>query len=178
MSRQKSTRGDPCERQHPFRVGGKYLEGWTRTSKGVLSSCIEPWAPPQPVFNCLQLLFTKGTQRVCGGAKEIGVAFQQWSVAGSQARKKDSVLSVDNSHAIFGPGEPAIHLRYPRICRWWIYKCPANEGARGCIRNGPRRVAGGCSGWFGCGVCELVSRDSFVPWYPREGCRTRLSVEE
>ncbi len=31
---------DPCERQHPFRVGGKDLEGWRRTSKYVLSCCI------------------------------------------------------------------------------------------------------------------------------------------
>ncbi len=29
-----------------FRVGGKDLEGWRRTSKYVLSCCIEPWAPP------------------------------------------------------------------------------------------------------------------------------------
>ncbi len=32
-----------------------------------------------------------------------------------------------------------------------------DEGSRGCIGNGPRRVAGGCSGCFGCGVCELVA---------------------
>ncbi len=38
--------GDPCERQHPFRVDGKDLEGWTRTSKYVLPCCIEPGAPP------------------------------------------------------------------------------------------------------------------------------------
>ncbi len=37
--------GDPCERQHSFRVGGKDLEGWRRTSKYVLPSCIEPGAP-------------------------------------------------------------------------------------------------------------------------------------
>ncbi len=37
---------DHCERQHPFRVGGKDLEGWRRTSKYVLSSCIEPGTPP------------------------------------------------------------------------------------------------------------------------------------
>ncbi len=28
--------GDPCKRQHPFRVGGKDLEGWRRTPKYVL----------------------------------------------------------------------------------------------------------------------------------------------
>ncbi len=31
----------------------------------------EPWAPPQPVFDCLRLLFTNGTQEVCGGVEEI-----------------------------------------------------------------------------------------------------------
>ncbi len=38
--------GDPCERQHPFRVGRKDLEEWRRTSKYVLPCCIEPGAPP------------------------------------------------------------------------------------------------------------------------------------
>ncbi len=38
------------------------------------------------------------------------------------------------------------------------------------------RVADGCSGYFGFGVCELISGDSFVPWYPQEGCRTQSSV--
>ncbi len=33
------------ERQHPFRVDGKGLEGWRRTSKYVLPSCIHPGAP-------------------------------------------------------------------------------------------------------------------------------------
>ncbi len=95
-----------CERQHPFRIGGKDLEGWRRTSKDVLFRSIEPWAP---------------SQRVCGGVEEIGVCFQQRSVVGSKERKEDRVPSVANGHAIFGPGEPAIHLRYPRVCWWWIY---------------------------------------------------------
>ncbi len=125
------------------------------------------------MFDCLRILFAKGTQVVCGGVEEICVGFQQWSVAGSEAREEDRVRSVSSSYAIFGPGEPAIHIRGPRICRWWIYKCPADEGSRGCIGNGPRRVAGGCSGCFVCGVCELVARDPFVPWYPQEGCRAR-----
>ncbi len=38
--------GDPCERQHPFRVGSKDLEGWRRASEYVLPSCIEPGTPP------------------------------------------------------------------------------------------------------------------------------------
>ncbi len=45
-----------------FVVGGKDLEGWRRTSKYVLSSCIEPGAPPKPVFDRLRLLFEKRTQ--------------------------------------------------------------------------------------------------------------------
>ncbi len=30
----------------PFRVGGKELDGWRRTSKDDLSSCVVPGAPP------------------------------------------------------------------------------------------------------------------------------------
>ncbi len=125
--------GDPCERQHPFRVGGKDFDEWSG-------------GPPQLVFDCLR------DTGVCGGVDDIGVGFQQWSVAGSQARKEDRVSSVVSGHAILGPGEPVIHLRCPQICRWWIYKCPADEGSRGCIGDGPRKVAGGCNGCFGCGV--------------------------
>ncbi len=51
------------------RVGGKDLEGWRRTSKDVLSSPIDPWAPPQPVFDCRWLLFIKGTQGVWPGLR-------------------------------------------------------------------------------------------------------------
>ncbi len=36
-----------------------------------------------------------------------------------------------------------IHLRCPQACWWWIYKCPADEGSRGCIENWLRSVAGG-----------------------------------
>ncbi len=38
--------------------------------------------------------------------------------------------------------------------------------------------AGGWSGYFGCGVCELVVRDSIMPWYPQECCLSRSRVEE
>ncbi len=31
---------------------------------------------------------------------------------------------------------------------------------------------------LGCGICELVARDSVVPWYPQEDSRARLSAEE
>ncbi len=51
----------------------------------------------------LRLLFAKGTQGVCGRVEEICVSFQQWSVAGSEAREGDRVRSVDSGHAIFGP---------------------------------------------------------------------------
>ncbi len=46
------------------------------------------------MFDRLRLLFAKGAQGVCGGAEEIGVGFQQWCVAGSQARQEDRVRSV------------------------------------------------------------------------------------
>ncbi len=54
----------------------------------------KPGASPQPVFDCLWRLFTMGTQWVCGGVEEIGVDFQQRSVAGSKARKEDRVRSL------------------------------------------------------------------------------------
>ncbi len=63
------------------------------------------------MFDCLRLLLVKGTQGVCGETEEIGVGFQRRSVAGSKAREEDRVLSFAKGHAIFGPGEPAIHLR-------------------------------------------------------------------
>ncbi len=95
------------------------------------------------MFDRLRLLFAKGTHVVCGGVEEVGVSFQQWSVAGSQALKEDRVRSAASGHAILGPGGPAIHLRCLRTCRWWIYKRPADEGSRGGIGDGPRRAAGG-----------------------------------
>ncbi len=73
------------------------------TSKDVLTSCIEPGASPQQVFECLRPLFTKRTQGACGGVEEIGVGFQQRIVAGSKARKEDRVRSVANDHVIFRP---------------------------------------------------------------------------
>ncbi len=60
------------------------------------------------MFDRLWLLFAKGTQGVCGEVEEIGVGFQQWCVAGSQARKEDRVRSVASWRAILGPGEPAV----------------------------------------------------------------------
>ncbi len=141
MSAKGLPEGDPCEREHPFGVGSKDLEGWRRTSKGVLSSCIEPGASLQPVFDCLRLLFAKGTQWVCGRVKEIYVGFQQRSVAGSKARKEDRVLMVANGLPIFRPGEPAIHLHCLGIFWWWVCECSTEEGSRGCVGNGPRRVS-------------------------------------
>ncbi len=46
------------------------------------------------MFDRLRLLFAKGTQGVCGWVEEIGVGFQQWSVAGLQARKASARLLV------------------------------------------------------------------------------------
>ncbi len=84
----------------------------------------------------------KGIPWACRCVEEIGVGFQQWSVAGSQARKEDHVRSVASGHAILGPGEPAIHLCCPRIGRRWICKRPADEESRGRM-DVHRRVAGG-----------------------------------
>ncbi len=51
------------------------------------------------MFDCLRLLFAEGVE-------EIGVGFQQWSVAGSEAREGGRVRSVGSGHAVLGPGEP------------------------------------------------------------------------
>ncbi len=58
---------------------------------------------------------------VCGWVEEIVIGFQRRSVAGSKVRKEDRVRSVVNDHVIFGTGEPAIHLRCPRVCWWCIF---------------------------------------------------------
>ncbi len=62
---------------------------------------------PQPVLDYVRLLFTKGTQWVCGGVEEIGVGFHQWCVAGSQARQRTAsarllvaVQSLDQENAL------------------------------------------------------------------------------
>ncbi len=95
------------------------------------------------MFDRLRLRLAKGTQGVWGGVEEIGIGFQQWCVAGSQARKGDRVRSVASSRTVLGPGEPAILFHWPRICRWWIRKRSADEGSRGGIGDGPGRVAVG-----------------------------------
>ncbi len=95
------------------------------------------------MFDRRRLLFAKGTQGVCGGVEEIGVGFQQWRVAGSQARKEDRVHSVASGLAILGPGEPVIRLHCPPIYQWWIYKRPAVKRSHGGIGDGPRKVVGG-----------------------------------
>ncbi len=41
-----------------------------------------------------------------------GEGFQQRSVIGSKARKKDRISSFGNGFAIFRPGKPAIQLRF------------------------------------------------------------------
>ncbi len=92
------------------------------------------------MLDCLQILFAKGTQGVCGGVEEI---CDQWSVAGSEAREEDRVRLAASSHTNIGPREPVMHVRCPRTSQCWMYKCPADEGSRGCIGNGPRRVVDG-----------------------------------
>ncbi len=47
-----------------------------------------------------------------------------------------------------------------------------DKGHRCNEREGPVKVAGGCSGFHDLGVCELISRDLFEAWYPQ------ASVEE
>ncbi len=99
-------------------------DGRGRTSKDVLSRRIEPCASPQSVFDCLRLLFAKGTQGVCRGVNAIGVGFQQMSVTGSKAREEGRILSIADGFAIFRSGVPAIHFRCSR-----------------CVEDGSRRVA-------------------------------------
>ncbi len=108
--------------------------------------------------------------------EEIDVDFRQRSVTSSKTHKEDRVRAIANGHAIFRLGESAMHLRCPQVCCLRICECSTDEGPRGCVGCESRRVAGGCSGCFDFGVCELVTRDSFVPWYPHKGCRTRLRV--
>ncbi len=76
-----------------------------------MSRRTEPRASPQPVFDCLGLLFAKGTQWVCGGVEEIGVR----SVAGSMGRYEYRVRTVANGHAVFKTREPAINFRCPPL---------------------------------------------------------------
>ncbi len=61
-----------------------------------------------PLRSSLRPLVAKGTLGVCGGVKEIGVGFQQLSLAGSQAHKGDRVRSVASGHAILGPYTSAV----------------------------------------------------------------------
>ncbi len=66
------------------------------------------------------------------GIEEIGVGFQWKSVTVSKARKEDSIHTVANGLAVFRPNEPAIHLRCPRTCWWWICECYTDEVSRRC----------------------------------------------
>ncbi len=45
--------------------------------------------------------------------QQICVGFQQWSMAGSEAREEDRARSVGSGRAVLGPGEPAKHLSCP-----------------------------------------------------------------
>ncbi len=79
------------------------------------SGRIEPGASPQLVFGCLQLSCTKRAQWVCEGVEEIGVGFQQRSMTGPKAHKKDRVRTVEKGQATF---RLDTHLHCPRVC-WW-----------------------------------------------------------
>ncbi len=78
--------GDSCKRQQ---------RGWRRTSKDVLSRRIVSKASPQLVIDYLRLLFTKGTQRVCGGVEGIGRGFQQWRRVGGTPPAQLLMQSLD-----------------------------------------------------------------------------------
>ncbi len=75
---------DPCDHRHLFGVGGEYLKEWRKPSKDLLSSCIEPGAFPQLVFDGLRLLFAKRTQWIREMVEEVGVRSQERVVTGSQ----------------------------------------------------------------------------------------------
>ncbi len=104
-----------------------------------------------------------GDLRICGsslqrghrGSAEGSRRFQQLDVTGSKARKGDRVRTIANSFAVLRPGKPAIHREFASSGSVSVQRM-------GDLADGPRRVAGGCSGYFGFGVCELVNRDSFV----------------
>ncbi len=123
-------------------TGGKGIDGRTNTSKNALSSRIEPGPFPQPVFDCLRLLFTKKTQRVCGGAENINLDFLQRSVTSLKARKEDSIHTIADGFTIFISGKTSMYPCVPRISWWWICECSSVEGPFG---DGPRRVADGFS---------------------------------
>ncbi len=112
---------------------------------------------------------------VCGGVEEIGVGFQQRRMTGSKVCKEDHTLSIAIDFAIFRPGETCHTLRCPRISWWWICECSTDEESYGCVGDGSKRIAGG---WFGFGVCGLITGDFFVAWHSWEGCRTRSRVDE
>ncbi len=80
-------------------LSGLWLRG--RTSKDVLSRCIEPWAPPHPVFYGLFLNFAKRARWICGRTGEMDVRFQERCVTGSKARKDDRVRTVAICFATF-----------------------------------------------------------------------------
>ncbi len=93
-----------------MRVGGKDLHRWRRTSKDVLSSCIDPWVPPQAVVDRLRLLFAKWTQGVYGREGVVSRNFQQWNVATSKLVVEASILAAVSASSLPGiPLCPGIH---------------------------------------------------------------------
>ncbi len=79
----------PCERSHNFRADGMDLDERKITLKDGLSRRIEPGALPHHL--------RKETRWACRGIREIGVGFQQMSLACSLVQKMDHIRTVANN---------------------------------------------------------------------------------
>ncbi len=108
----------------------------------MLSRSIDPGAFSQPVFDCLWLLFKKGTQLVCEGVEKIWVGFLQGSVTGLKLQRGDHDHTVVNGIAFRYPGQPTIHNR----CTFVVDLLELCGRRVLWMRDGSRAVAGGSSG--------------------------------
>ncbi len=79
----------------------------------------------------------------------------------SKASKEERVCTIANCFALFCPVEFAMDLRCQDINWLWVGEFWEDEGIVG---DSPRRVAGGCCGCVGLGVCKLLTGNSFVLW--------------
>ncbi len=66
-----------------------------------------------------------------------------------------------------------IHLCFQRINWLWVNEFSDDELFVG---DSLTRVAGGCCGCVGLGVCKLLTGGFFVTWYSKEGYQTKASV--
>ncbi len=111
------------------------------------------------MFDYLQLLFGKGGEGVCGGVEEIGVGFQQCSVAGSQARKEDCMVTSSRANAVLlvrlRAGHTPLLKAYanlldpsadplcplskeePQTVEHWLRRCPRFDATRQNIFGSP-----------------------------------------